>query len=487
MDQILEKIVGWLWGLPLIFTVLFVGAYFTVGSKLFQFGYLPHIFKETFGKLFSKKSKAEETKGLLTPFQAVSTAIGGSVGVGNIGGVATAIAIGGPGAVFWIWITALLGMITKTVEVTLSVYYRKTDEQGNPYGGPTYYIERGLGEEKRFKFWKVPAILFGAGIFTTFFITLQNYTISEALSSSFDMGMILSSFIYLVLIYLMILGGIKRIGEIAGRLVPFMCIFYLVAGLYIIFKNYSEIIPVFGLIFESAFSGTAAVGGFAGAAIAQVIRMGVARAVYSNEAGWGTSPMIHSTAKTSHPVKQGMWGAVEVFIDTIIVCSITAFTIIITGAWTLDLSGAELTLSAFEIGIGEFGRYIITISVFLFGLTTSTGWYIYYEILLRHMFGDDRKVTLKYKVLSTFKWLYPIPGFLMVVYAVYYNMPGQAVWYFADITTAIPTFVNLIVILILSGKFFELLRDYKARYLNIGQIDPNFSVFYEDKLKKEKK
>ncbi|MGE7978619.1 alanine/glycine:cation symporter family protein [Psychrobacillus sp. NPDC093200] len=487
MDAILETIVGWLWGLPLIFTVLFVGVYFSIGSKLFQFGYLPHIFKVTFGDLFKKRDKSEDSKGILTPFQAVSTAIGGSVGVGNIGGVATAIAIGGPGAVLWMWLTALLGMITKTVEVTLSVYYRNTDEKGDPFGGPTYYMEKGLGEEKNFKYWKVPAILFGIGIFTTFFITLQNYTISEALSSSFDIGMIPASFIYLVLIYIIIYGGIKRIGEIASRLVPFMCIFYVLAGLFIIFKNYSEIIPVFSLIFESAFTGIAAVGGFAGAAIAQVIRMGVARAVYSNEAGWGTSPMIHSTAKTSHPIKQGMWGAVEVFVDTIIVCTITAFTIIITGVWSSGLDGAALTLSAFEIGIGELGRYVITISIFLFGLTTSTGWYTYYEILLRHVFGDEKKLTLKYKILLWFKWLYPIPGFLMVVYAVTYNLPGKAVWYFADITTAIPTFVNLIVLLFLSKKFFELLRDYKARYLNIGVVDPNFNVFYEDRLKKKNK
>ncbi|WP_391202276.1 alanine/glycine:cation symporter family protein [Psychrobacillus sp. L4] len=487
MDAILETIVGWLWGLPLIFTVLFVGLYFTIGSKLFQFGYLPHIFKNTFGKVFSKRDKSKDTKGILTPFQAVSTAIGGSVGVGNIGGVATAIAIGGPGAVFWMWLTALLGMITKTVEVSLSVYYRNTDEKGNPYGGPTYYMEKGLGEEKKFKYWKVPAILFGFGIFTTFFITLQNYTISEAVSSTFNIGMIPSSFIYLTIIYIIIYGGIKRIGEIASLLVPFMCMFYVLAGLFIIFKNYSEIGPAFALIFDSAFSGAAAVGGFTGAVIAQVIRMGVARSVYSNEAGWGTSPMIHSTAKTDHPIKQGMWGAVEVFIDTIIICSITAFTIIITGVWSSGLDGAALTLSAFETGIGQFGRYIIAISIFLFGLTTSTGWYTYYEILLRHLFNDKKKITLKYKILTAFKWLYPIPGSLMVIYAVNYNLPGKAVWYFADITTAIPTFVNLVVILILSKKFFELLRDYKARYLNIGTIDPNFSVFYEDKVKKKKK
>ncbi|MFC4409126.1 alanine/glycine:cation symporter family protein [Chungangia koreensis] len=484
MDKILESIVGWLWGLPLIFTVLFVGLYFTVGSKFFQIGYFPHIFKATFGKLFSKKDKTDHEKGVLTPFQAVTTAIGGSVGVGNIGGVATAIAVGGPGAVFWMWITALLGMMTKTVEVSLAVHYRSSDEKGNPYGGPTYYMEKGLGEEKKFKFWKIPAILFGFGIFTTFFITLQNYTVSEAVSSTFNIGMIPSSLIYVTLIYLIIYGGIKRVGEIAAKLVPFMSIFYVLASLFIIFKNLDQIGPVFALIFDSAFSGMAAVGGFTGAVIAQVIRMGVARAVYSNEAGWGTSPMIHSTAKTNHPIKQGMWGAVEVFVDTIIICSMTAFIIIITGAWSSGLDGAALTLSAFEIGIGEIGRYIIAIFIFIFGLTTTTGWYTYYEIILRHLFGGDKKVKMKNKTIAFYKWLYPVPGLLMVVYAVYYNLPGKAVWYFADITTAIPTFINLVVIMVLSKKFFELLRDYKARHLNIGTIDPDFNVFYEDKIKK---
>ncbi|EMR07758.1 Na+/alanine symporter [Bhargavaea cecembensis DSE10] len=485
MDLLLEKIVGWLWGLPLIFTVLFVALYFTVGSKVFQILHLPHIFKATFGKVFSKgeRERSKSEKGILTPFQAVSTAIGGSVGVGNIGGVATAIAVGGPGAVFWMWLTALFSMMTKMVEVTLAVHYRSTDEKGDPYGGPTYYMQKGLGEERNFKFWWIPAFLFGFGIFSTFFITLQNYTVAEAIDSSFGFGLIPSSMIYVIGIYLIILGGIKRIGETAAKLIPAMCLFYLVAGLYIIFSNAGDILPVFGLIFDSAFNGMAAVGGFTGAAVAQVIQMGVARAVYSNEAGWGTSPMIHSTAKTDHPVKQGMWGAAEVFIDTIVICSVTAFTIIITGMWSSGLDGASLTLAAFEEGIGETGRYIITISVFLFGLTTTTGWYTYYEILLRQVFGKPEQASLKGKVLRFFQLVYPLPGLLLVIYAVYYELPGKYVWYFADITTAIPTFINLVVLLFLSKRFFELLRDYKARELGVGIPDPNFKVFYEDRKK----
>ncbi|WP_156291631.1 alanine/glycine:cation symporter family protein [Oceanobacillus salinisoli] len=484
MENILASLSGFLWGLPLILTMVFVGIYFTIGSRFFQFRHIGHILKETFRSIFKrKKSDNEDSKGLISSFEAVSTAIGGSVGVANIGGVATAIAVGGPGAVFWMWVTALLGMIIKTVEVTLSVYYRNTDENGEPYGGPTYYMEKGLGEERGFKYWMIPAVFFGLGIFSTFFITLQNYTISEAISSTFSIGMIPASILFSILVYFVIYGGIKHIGKVASKLVPSMVLFYIIAGLFIILSNFDQIGNVFSLIISGAFGGTAAVGGFVGAAVAQAIRMGMARSVYSNEAGWGTSAMIHSTAKVDHPVKQGIWGAFEVFIDTIIVATITSFTIIITGAWSTGLTGADLTLTAFEIGVGEFGRIIITISILLFGLTTVTGWYSYYEIVLRHLLKG--KVTLKNRILKTFLYFYPIPGTLMVVYGVMYGLPGQTIWYFADISSAIPTFINVLVILILSKQFFELLKDYKARYLGIGQIDPNLALFYEEKKDKE--
>ncbi|UJL46188.1 sodium:alanine symporter family protein [Virgibacillus sp. NKC19-16] len=483
MEALLENVSAFLWGLPLILTIVFVGLFFTFRSKFFQFIYLPHILKKTFGSLFKKK-EAGSGKGILSSFEAVSTAIGGSVGVANIGGVATAIAVGGPGAVFWMWLCALLGMIIKTVEVTLSVYYRNTDENGDPYGGPTYYMEKGLGEERNFKFWMIPAFIFGMGIFSTFFITMQNYTISEAISSTFDIGMIPASILFITVLYFIIYGGIKHIGKVASKLVPFMVVFYILCGLYIIISNFGQIGEVFSLIFTSAFGGTAAVGGFTGAAVAQVIQMGMARSVYSNEAGWGTSAMVHSTAKVDHPVKQGVWGAFEVFVDTIIVCTITSFTIIITDVWSSGLSGADLTLSAFEVGIGETGRIIITLCIFLFGLTTLSGWFLYYEILLRHLL-KNRREKLKNGLLTFFKWFYPIPGMLMVVYAASFGIPGQTVWYFADITSAIPTFINVVVILILSKKFFELLNDYKARYLGVGQVDPDFVLFYEDKEKQD--
>ncbi len=463
VNTIMEAIVSFLWGLPLILTILFTGIYFTVKSKFFQIRYFSHIFSQTIGKVL-RKADDEGGEGLITPFQAVSTAIGGSVGVGNIGGVATAIATGGPGALFWLWVAALLGMIIKMVEVTLGVHYRNLDEEGIPYGGPTYYMEKGLGEEKGFKYWYILAIIFGGGIFSTFFITVQNYTVSEAVSSTFGINLVTASLIYIIFNYVMIIKGISGLGKIAGKLVPFMCLFYIGSGLFIILSNVSALPSVFKLIFDGAFNGTAAAGGFAGAAFIVVMRTGIARSVFSNEAGWGTSPMIHASAKTTHPVKQGLWGAFEVFVDTMVVCSITALVIIISGAWSTGLTGASLTLSAFESGMGTSSRIFLATGIFLFGVTTSSGWYAYYEIILRHLM--KKNIKLKNIILKFFKMFYPIPGFLMVLMAVYYKMPGSTVWLLADITTAIPTFINVATILVLSSKFFDLLKDYKEKYIN---------------------
>jgi AGCS family alanine or glycine:cation symporter len=206
--------------------------------------------------------------------------------------------------------------------------------------------------------------------------------------------------------------------------------------------------------------------------------MGSARADYSNEAGWGTSPMIHSTARTDHPIRQGMWGAFEVFVDTLIVCTITALVIVVTGEWQSGVAGATLTLNAFQSEIGVVGRVVISISIFLFGLTTTTGWYAYYEILLRHLFGKDSKT--KESILTFYKWFYPIPGLAMTAYAVYGGQTPATLWLFADLTTGIPTFLNIIALIILIPVFIRLLKDYKARHLGIGTVDPNFKVFYED-------
>lgn len=476
-----EALVSFLWGLPIIVIILGTGFYFTFKTGFFQVFHLKHIFSETICKIIKKGNKAEEGgKGLITPFEAVATAIGGSVGVGNIGGVATAMAVGGLGSLFWLWIAAFVGMILKMAEVSLGVYYREKDEKGDPYGGPTYYMEKGLGEEKGHKWWLIPAAIFGGGIFSTFFITVQNYTVSEAVSAAFGIKIIYASIIYIICNYILIIGGIKSLGKLAGKIVPIMCVFYVGAALYIVAINIGNLPATLGLVFKGAFTGTAAAGGFAGAAFSQVMRIGMARSVFSNEAGWGSSPMIHASAQTDHPIKQGLWGAFEVFVDTIVVCTLTCLVIIITGVWSSGATGATLTLNAFETGMGSASKIFIATGIFLFGVTTSSGWYAYYEIILRHLMKSSPK--LKDGILKFYKIFYPVPGFVMVLMATTIGMPGSTVWLFADFTTAVPTFINIAVMLSLSGTFFKLFKDYKTKYILKEEVKPEdkIKLFYEE-------
>ena len=476
-----EALVNFLWGLPIIVIILGTGFYLTFKTGFFQVFHLKHIFSETICKIIKKGNKAEgDGKGVLTPFEAVSTAIGGTVGVGNIGGVATAMAVGGPGSLFWLWIAAFVGMILKMAEVSLGVYYREKDEKGDPYGGPTYYMEKGLGEEKGHKWWLIPAAIFGGGIFSTFFITVQNYTVSEAVSAAFGVKIIYASIIYIICNYLLIIGGIRSLGKIASKIVPFMCVFYVAAALYIVIINIGNLPATLGLVFKGAFTGTAAARGFAGAAFSQVMRIGMARSVFSNEAGWGSSPMIHASAQTDHPIKQGLWGAFEVFIDTIVVCTLTCLVIIITGVWSSGATGATLTLNAFATGMGSASKIFIATGIFLFGVTTSSGWYAYYEIILRHLMKSSPR--LKNGILKFYKIFYPVPGFIMVVMATTIGMPGSTVWLFADFTTAVPTFINIAVVLSLSGTFFKLFKDYKTKYILKEEVKPEdkIKLFYEE-------
>lgn len=367
----------------------------------------------------------------------------------------------------------------KMAEVTLAVHYREKDTEGGYYGGPTYYMQKALGRDLKFKGWVVPAIIFGIGIFSSFIFTMQNYTVSEAISSTFNMNIIVISAAYLVITYILTAGGIPSLARFAEKIVPFMCVFYVIAGLVIIILKINLLPGVLAQVFTNAFTGTAAKGGFAGATVMLIIRTGFSRAVFSNEAGWGTSPMIHASAKVDHPVRQGLWGAFEVFMDTFVVCSITALVILITGSWEVPgMAGATLSLYAFESVLGYLGRLVIAIGVFLFGVTTTTGWWAYFEVLLRHLCGTNDK--LKKAIITIFKVLYPIPGFGIVYLSVRNAMPGEEVWLFGDMASGIPTFINLFVIMIISKKFFALLKDYKARYMGIGNIDPSFKVFDQE-------
>jgi AGCS family alanine or glycine:cation symporter len=475
--ELMETIVWkWLWGLPLIITILAIGTFLTLVSGLFQFRYFFYTMRESMRKILKTDGEVGTKDKQLSPFEAVSVAVGTTVGVGNIAGVASAIATGGPGAVFWMWVAGFLGQIIKMAEVSLAVHYRSHEKDGATYGGPTYYIKKGIGlKRKKLFLYKILNFAFVGGFIVSFLLTMQNYTVSEAIAGTFETDQVTVSVIYTVIVYLMIAGGLKWLGRIAVRLVPFMCLFFLFGGLFIIFKHIPLLPDTFRLIFAGAFSGTAAVGGFAGAAFAQAVKVGMSRSVYSNEAGWGTSPMIHASAKTDHPIRQGLLGIFEVFIDTIVVCTIVALVIIITGKWSSGLAGATLSLGAFETGLGGIGRIILTAGIFLFGVTTTSGFYAQIEVLVRYLIGDSKH---KAAILTTYKWLYPVPAFLLVVFAVKYNMPTTHVWLFADMATAIPIFINVLALAVLFPDFLKLLKDYKARHMGIGTIDPTFKVFY---------
>ncbi|MFV0516618.1 MAG: alanine/glycine:cation symporter family protein [Aminipila sp.] len=478
MYELFANFTSFLWGMPLLIVIVVTGVYFTIRSGFFQFRYFGHIVTNLFNK--ERRSGGEEDSRKLTPFQAISIAIGGTVGVSNMSGVATAIATGGPGALFWLWIAAFLGMIIKMAEVSLAVYYRETTPEGDFRGGPTYYMQKGLGKEKGFKFWKVFAVIFGGGIFLTWFITLQNYTISEAVGSTFKIPFIIPALIYVVGIYVIIIGGIKKVGIIASFMTPIICSFYVISALIILAVNYEQLPHTFALIFKGAFSSQAASGGFMGATVMYAMRLGFARSVYSNEAGWGTSPMVHATAKTDHPIKQGLMGAFEVFADTIVVCTMTGLVVISTGYWNSGLQGATLTLTAFESVMGSFSRILIALSIFLFGLTTSTGWFTYYRVLLDHALKGKEKIKsimVKIFIIGT-----PLWGLLITMLTVYGNGTPEQLWVIADFSSVLPTFFNVASVLLLGGTFINLLKDYKARYFGKGTIDPDFHLFYEDKL-----
>ena len=480
MFAIFESITNWLWGLPLLITIIVTGVYLTIRSGFFQFRHFAYIVKNMFNK-DSREGGGDDGKSL-TPFQAISIAIGGTVGVSNMSGVATAIATGGPGALFWLWVAALLAMIIKMCEVTLGVYYRHKQEDGTYIGGPTFYMQKGLGEEKKFPLWGIFAVAFGAMIFSTWFITAQNYTVSEAIGSTFNIPYIVPSIVYVLGIYVVIFGGIKKVGKIASYMVPVMCSFYVIGCLIILIKNVAAIPEAFGLIFKGAFTAQAATGGFLGAGVATAMRLGFARSVYSNEAGRGTSPMVHDSAKTAHPVKQGLMGAFEVFMDTIVVCSMTGLVVIVTGFWSSGLQGATLTLTAFESGMGYFGRILIAVSIFLFGLTTSTGWFTYYSVILKHWLGNNKKILAiaeKVFILGT-----PLWGMAVTLANVYADGTPAQLWTICDFTTIVPTFVNVVTLFMLSGTFVKLLKDYKARYMGIGEVDPEMDLFFEEKKRK---
>lgn len=481
MEQIISSIGSFLCGPPMIIAIMGCGILLTVKSKFFVFKYIRHIFQNTLGTMTDKSKAKSDKKGALSPFEAICVAVGGAVGVGSIGGVAAAIAVGGPGALFWILVWAFFGMTVKLAEVTLACYYRSKDEKGNYYGGPSYYMEKGLGREKGIKAGLYLAWLFGMAFIIQAFSGNQVFTIAESLNTAFGVPMIPFACVYSIFIFYIIWKGVPRIASFASKCVPFMCLLYFFGGIVLIVVNYKALPGVIYAVFHDAFTGSAAAGGFVGAGVMTVIKTGIARSINSNEAGQGSSPMIHAAADTPHPVRQGLWGSFEVFVDTILVCTITAMAILSTGVWKSGLTSATLTIEAYKSVFGKGGLYFIGIITLLFGLTTTAGWFTYYCSLIAHGFRNHPK--LRDKVTLIFKIIFPWPNILVVAMIVLSGKGPNLYWSIIDIVTVLPTFFNVIALIGLSGVFIKLLNDYKARYLGVGKVDPKFKVFYEEENK----
>ncbi len=437
LSSLLNKLSSFIWGPVMLALLLGVGIYLTLGLKLMPWRKIGH----GFTLLFS--GKADKDQGDISPFQALMTALSATIGTGNIAGVATAIFLGGPGAVFWMWVTALFGMATKYGEAVLAVKYREIDARGKHVGGPMYYIKNGLGDN-----WKWLGFLFALfGTIAAFGIgnMVQSNSVADALNSNFNIDPLFTGIALSILVGLVVLGGIKRIGTVAGKLVPIMAIAYIAGSLIVIFSNFGQIGNAFGLIFSSAFSGTAATGGFAGAAVWAAIRFGVARGVFSNEAGLGSAPIAHAAAQTNDPVRQGMIGMLGTFIDTIVICTMTALVILLTGAWTSGETGASLSTLAYGEGLNG-GNYIVTFGLVIFAFTTLLGWSYYGERCAEYIFGEN--IIIPYRIL----WVAATLAGTMIKLSF--------VWLLADVMNGFMAIPNLIALAVLSPVIFKITKDY---------------------------
>jgi alanine or glycine:cation symporter, AGCS family len=444
MMETLTSAIQWLsgivWGVPMLVLLLGVGIYLTIGLRFRTLRDIP----EAFAMMWH--GRVAEGKGEITPFRALMTALAATIGTGNIAGVATAIFFGGPGAVFWMWMTALVGMATKFAEAVLAVRYREVDERGKYVGGPMYYIKNGLGPRWA---WLGTAFALFAG-FAGFGIgnTVQANSVADALDHAFGMPFWLTGVILAALVGLVLIGGVQRIAAVAGILVPFMAIGYVAAGSVVLALNASAIPGAFGLIFEHAFSPAAATGGFAGAAVWAAIRFGVARGVFSNEAGLGSAPIAHAAAECKGPVSQGLVAMLGTFIDTILVCTFTALVILSTGSWTSGLNGAELTSSAFESALPNVGSEITSLALAVFAFTSLLGWSYYCERAWQYLLGV--KVIVPFRILWS---LAPILGATVKL---------SFVWLLADTLNALMAIPNLIALALLSPVVFAAAKEFFA-------------------------
>ena len=443
ITAVVTAINDFVWGPPMLVLILGTGLFLQLRLKLMPIRRIG----TGFLMVWRGRRPADGAAGEISPYAALMTALAATVGIGNIAGVATAIALGGPGALFWMWMTALVGMATKYAEVLLAVHFRETDDHGEQVGGPMYAIKNGLG--KRWRWLGTAFAVFGGLAGFGIGNMVQSNSIAEVMLSSFGVSPWTSGVVMMVLTGFVLLGGVKRIGAVAEKLVPFMCVGYVVVSLTVL-GLYAEQIPAaFALIFHHAFNPTAATGGFAGAAVMMAMRYGVARGIFSNEAGLGTAGIAQAAGRSRHAAESGLIGMMGTFIDTLIVCTMTGLVLIVTGAWNSGLKGAVLSSSAFETALPGFGAHFLAVAIVIFAYTTILGWAYYGEKCWEYLVGTS--VEKPYRLVWT--------GFVLVGAVTHLDF----VWLVSDTLNAFMAFPNLVSLVLLAPVVRKVTQDYFER------------------------
>ncbi len=437
-----------LWGPPMVILMIGTGIFLTVLTKGVVFTRFNIVLRYTVRTLFRKSCEPEPDEGAITPFQAVCTALAATVGTGNIVGVAVAIAAGGPGAIFWLWVSALMGMVIKYCEVTLSQTYRTTNEQGENVGGPMYYIDKGMDNKKLARLFAFFGAMASCGIGAS----VQANALAGGLNTAFGMHLRTVGVVVAFLGALIFIGGIRRIANVTEFLVPFMSVLYIGGALVALAVNITEIPAAFARIFRDALTGSAAMGGFAGASVMYACRIGMARGVFTHEAGMGSAPIAHASASNDHPARQGLWGAFEVFFDSVVMCTITALVILTSGLWYDPAhvgDGRGMSATAFENAF-PFGAYIVTVGLVLFAFATIVAWYYYGEKCVEYLFKGSKVALRIYQAIYT----------VMIYVGCVASL--DAVWEFADLFNGLMAVPNMVALVALSAGIKRLSDDFFA-------------------------
>ncbi|MHC1704676.1 MAG: alanine/glycine:cation symporter family protein [Tenuifilaceae bacterium] len=460
MDYVIQLYNEYVGGYLILALLVPTGIYFTIRLKFLQITHIGHAINLVRGKY----SKSSDT-GDVSHFKALTTALSATVGTGNIVGVTLAIYFGGPGAIFWLWVTGFFGMMLKMVECTLAQKYRKINPDGTVSGGPMYYIEYGL-KEKLGKYAKPLAVFFAfAGILCSLGTgnMAQANSIADVLKSSYDIPVLTTAIVISALVFLIVVGGLRRIANVTSKLVPFMAVLYFGSAIIVIGVHFMDIPAAFALIFKSAFTGHAAVGGFVGSTFFMTMIWGVRRGLFSNEAGQGSAPMAHAAAKTQYPMREGFVASLEPLIDTLIICTLTALVIVLTGVWHSDLKGVSMTISGFEEGLGRIGmgftaRHLVAVSLLLFAFSTIISWSYYGTRTVQYIFGD--------KAIKPYYYFFTLFVFLGCIWSI------DVVWHFVDMVISFMSIPNLIALLLLFPVMKKEVDNYMLQ-LNRGDFKKN--------------